>query len=234
VRLYAKVVSTILLVVFRLACSYFARTLVIGQELDAPIFPQLQPVQQFNARLLKAPQHRGQARFQAASYKPEHSAFASAPRQASRPGSVHKLAPALRQHLQQAYLRSPLSFEANTGQVAQPVRFLSRGSGYNLFLTPTEAVLTLQKPATQPRKSHPQGNRSVPMTKQAAPTVLRMQLLNANHSPQVTGEHELPGKSNYFIGNNPTQWHTNISQYGRVKYQQVYPGVDLVYYGNQR
>src|SRR5271157_3530994 len=64
-------------------------------------------------------------------------------------------------------------------------------------------------------------------------TVLRMRLVGANASAAVTGADELPGKSNYFIGNDPKKWRTNVANYAKVKYQSVYPGVDLVYYGNQ-
>jgi hypothetical protein len=60
-----------------------------------------------------------------------------------------------------------------------------------------------------------------------------MQLLGAKPAPQVIGVEKLPGKSNYFIGNNPKKWRTNVPTYARVKYANVYPGVDLVYYGNQ-
>src|SRR5262249_49447933 len=67
-----------------------------------------------------------------------------------------------------------------------------------------------------------------------APALLRLQLLGANPSPRFAGLEELPSKSNYFIGNDPKKWHTNITNYGKVKYEGVYPGVDMVYYGNQR
>jgi hypothetical protein len=60
-----------------------------------------------------------------------------------------------------------------------------------------------------------------------------MRLVGANASARVTGTEELPGKSNYFIGNDPRKWRTNVPNYAQVKYQNVYPGVDLVYYGNQ-
>jgi len=106
------------------------------------------------------------------------------------------------------YAKLPLSFEVNQGQTNAQVKFLSKGSGYSLFLTPTEAVLALRT------------------------TALHMQLLGANRQPQVTGLEPLPGKVNYFLGNDPKQWRTNIPTYAKVQYQQVYPGVDLVYYGN--
>ena len=64
--------------------------------------------------------------------------------------------------------------------------------------------------------------------------VVRMKLVGANPSPRVSGLEELPGKSNYFIGNDPSQWRTNVPHYAKVQYNDVYPGVDLVYYGNQR
>ena len=61
-----------------------------------------------------------------------------------------------------------------------------------------------------------------------------MQLIGANPRPEVLGLEELPGKSHYFIGNDPKKWHTNIPHYARVRYEEVYPGVDLVYYGTPR
>jgi hypothetical protein len=120
-----------------------------------------------------------------------------------------------------------LSFEANQGQTDPQVRFLSRGSGYALFLTPTEAVLTLQKLSTPP---------SAPAAPPLAVTgdVLTMRLVGANPNPAVAGLDRQEGTSNYLIGNNPNQWHTGIANFGRVEYTQVYPGIDLAYYGNQR
>jgi hypothetical protein len=126
-----------------------------------------------------------------------------------------------------AYGQLPLSFEANQGQTAAQVNFLARGPGYALFLTPGEAVLSLQKPAA----ANPGPGAAAP-----APEgdVLRMQLVGASATPQVAGLDQLPGTSNYFIGNDPSQWHTNVPNFARVAYQGLYPGVDLVYYGNQR
>jgi hypothetical protein len=61
-----------------------------------------------------------------------------------------------------------------------------------------------------------------------------MNLVGANPDAAVAGLDQLPGTSNYMIGNDPSQWHTNIANYGQVAYQGVYPGVNLVYYGNQQ
>jgi hypothetical protein len=120
-----------------------------------------------------------------------------------------------------------LSFEANQGQTASAVQFFSRGSGYALFLTPQEAVLSLSKPVTPTARG-----AAVQPAQQT--DVLRMQLVGANPSPQVAGVDQLPGTTNYFLGNNPAQWRTNVPTYGKVAYQDVYPGIDLVYYGNQQ
>lgn len=119
----------------------------------------------------------------------------------------------------------PLSFEPNQGQTDAKVQFLSRGQGYALFLTPGEAVLELQKP----------GGKKVDVAKALpAPSVLRMTLVGADAKAAVSGEQPLPGTSNYFIGNDSSKWKSAVPTYQRVAYSAVYPGVDLVYYGNQR
>ena len=122
------------------------------------------------------------------------------------------------------YGKLPLSFEANQGQADRQVKFLARGSGYGLFLTANEAVLSL-------RNERVGGNAHD--SNDPPSTVLRMKLEGTNANPQIAGLAELPGKSNYFIGNDPRQWRTEIPTYAKVKYEKVYPGVDLVYYGTQ-
>ncbi|MFQ5817081.1 MAG: hypothetical protein ACE5H2_03880 [Terriglobia bacterium] len=67
-----------------------------------------------------------------------------------------------------------------------------------------------------------------------APTVLRMKHLGANPAPEVSGLDPLPGKSHYFLGNDPTTWRTHIPHYARVRYKDVYPGIDLIFYGLPR
>ena len=121
------------------------------------------------------------------------------------------------------YAALPLSFEANRGQTDPSVNFLSRGQGYTLFLCGREAVLALRNPSSAAR-----GQKQT-----ASGEALRLQLLGANAHAVVTGSDELPGKSNYFIGNDPSKWRTNVPTYAKVRYESVYPGVDLVYYGAQ-
>src|SRR3989441_12722620 len=132
-----------------------------------------------------------------------------------------------------AYGKLPLSFEANDGQADPQVKFLSRGSGYTLFLTSTETVLTLTK-ADAYAKRRISGEATLSEPEKRAGTVLRMKLLGANPAPAVAGVGELPGKSNYFVGNDPKKWRAKVPTYAKVRYQDLYPGIDLVYYGNQR
>jgi len=134
---------------------------------------------------------------------------------------------AARLRVNTAYGKLPLSFEINRGQTSDQVKFLSRGAGYTLYLTATEAVLSLQ------RKSVTKVTPGEP-GKRGENHVLRMKLVGANPAPKIEGSEELAGKSNYFIRNNPKNWRTNVSNFARVHYRDVYPGVDVVYYGNQR
>jgi uncharacterized repeat protein (TIGR01451 family) len=145
--------------------------------------------------------------------------------------------------LQESYGRLPLSFEANQGQSEEQVRFLSRGPGYSLFLTANDAVLALRhldEGSSGGARGKREARRAGVADSELRPpnslptTVVRIHLLGANATPQVTGAEELPGQVNYFRGNDSSQWHTHVATYGQVKYAGVYPGVDLVYYGTQR
>jgi len=140
------------------------------------------------------------------------------------------------------YGKLPLTFEANQGQSDAQVKFLSRGGGYTLFLTSTEAVLLLQKASPSRSNSQHAGSKigepvSRNRNRQDDPNrsaVFRMKLVGANSAPQLTGVDESPGKANYFIGNDPKKWRTNVPTYAKVLYHAIYSGVDVAYYGNQR
>ncbi|HVE56757.1 MAG TPA: hypothetical protein VNB22_08010, partial [Pyrinomonadaceae bacterium] len=112
------------------------------------------------------------------------------------------------------YGKLPINFEPNSGQTDERVKFLARGHGYSLFLTDREAVLALKK------------------DKENQQAVVRMKIDGANLSPKVSGLGETASKTNYFIGNDPEKWQTGVSNYEKVKYESVYEGVDLVYYGS--
>ena len=131
--------------------------------------------------------------------------------------------------LAEQFARLPLSFEINKGQVDQRVKFLSHGPGYDLFLTSNEAVLKVRKARAVKIEAKDDADENV-----SEGTVLRLKLLGANATPQVEGQEELPGKINYFSGNDPAKWRRNIPTYRKVQFKEVYPGIDVVYYGNQR
>lgn len=134
--------------------------------------------------------------------------------------------------LAEKFGKLPLSFEANQGQIDQQVKFLSHGPGYDLFLTSTDAVLRVQKPrAFQADNSKQPAGESENVREG---TVLRLKMLGANATPQVEGQEELPGRVNYFIGNEPEKWRRNIRTYRKAYFKDIYPGIDVVYYGSQR
>ena len=133
--------------------------------------------------------------------------------------------------LQSGYGRLPLAFEPNRGQTARQVDFLARGSGYSLFLTPTEAVFSLKHPAAKPGAL---ARCKAQAAQEMAQSVLRMQLVGANPNARPNGMDALPGKANYFLGNDPKHWQTGIDLYRQAGYRNVYRGIDLRYYGNQR
>jgi Abnormal spindle-like microcephaly-assoc'd, ASPM-SPD-2-Hydin/Beta-propeller repeat len=141
----------------------------------------------------------------------------------------------------EAYGKLPLSFQENLGQTDPQVRFISSGSGYKLFLTAQEAVLKMQHSghALVSPRNRAADLKSLLKAREAAragqqTAVLRMRLRGTNPQTEITGLNKLPGKTDYFIGSDPKAWRTNVPSYGRVKYSEVYPGVDLIFYGNQR
>jgi len=118
----------------------------------------------------------------------------------------------------------PLLFEPNLGQVNSSqsdsaVKFLARGSGYSLFLDSEGATLALRTPAHAGSAARTES--------------VRMKLAGASPSARIAGTDLLPGKSNYFIGNDRSKWRSNIPQFARVSYEDVYPGINLVFYGKQ-
>jgi len=124
----------------------------------------------------------------------------------------------------------PLYFEANRGQVDPSVRYLARSGRYSLFLTDDAAVFSLiggefhkgPMPVGFPYKAGGDTN----LTESA----VRVRLVGANPHPQVEGLEPLPGRVNYLVGAEKN-WHRDIPTFGRVRFQNVYPGVDVVYYG---
>jgi hypothetical protein len=155
-------------------------------------------------------------------------------------GTVHapvmpaKSDAASRVQVSETYGKLPVHFEANQGQTDEQVKFLARGKSHTLFLTPSEAVVVLTK-REQTAKGRLRGAQLRPEEAgQVTSTVLRMTFVGANLEPRLVGRDELPGKANYFIGNDRAKWRTNVPTYAKVHYQDLYPGIDLIYYGNGR
>jgi uncharacterized protein (TIGR03437 family) len=140
--------------------------------------------------------------------------------------------PAAAQHRRvlEQYAQLPLYFEPNLGETSAPVQFLARTGGYTLFLTPGEAVMVLSRP--QSRGHQPLRRHEPPP--QAERAVVRMKIEGAAATAPVAGLERQPGISAYFLGNDPAKWQPEVPHYARVEYKQVYPGVDLVYYGDHR
>jgi hypothetical protein len=141
--------------------------------------------------------------------------------------------------------RRPLAFEPNVGQTDAEVKFLARGKGYQLFVTEMETVMVLHTPTAVESAERLEVRHSFAALLESgsssheifadgpASQVLRMRLIGADAAPSVCGDEKLPGKVNYFIGNDPACWRTNVPTFGRVRLADVYPGIDLVYYGNE-
>jgi hypothetical protein len=148
-----------------------------------------------------------------------------------------KVTPEEARKIAEQYGRIPMSFEPNQGQSASEVKFLSRGPGYDLYLTSQEAVLAMRR--TTLKNERAASGSLAAMNRPAAArsesvSVVRMKLDGAKQDAEVSGLAPLPGKVNYLIGNDPAKWHTDIRTFASVKYSDVYPGIDLVYYGNQK
>lgn len=137
----------------------------------------------------------------------------SSPQKNTRAYDVASPTKMSRRNGSEAYGKLPLSFEPNNGYMDKRIKFFSRGGKYRLFLTSAEVILALS------------GNRD---------ETLRTTFVGANSEAELEPLNELPGKSNYFVGNDPKQWRTNVTNYARVKQRSVYPGIDVVFYGNQR
>src|SRR5580693_1473823 len=132
--------------------------------------------------------------------------------------------PVSRDSINANYGKLPLTFEANHGQIDSRVKFVSRAAGYTAFLTSEGLVLSLRTVDHSIEKTLPR----VPPKHET----LQFKILGATKNPVAMGEVPQPGLVNYFIGNNPAKWQKHVPTYAQVRYKNVYPGIDLLYYGN--
>jgi hypothetical protein len=132
------------------------------------------------------------------------------------PGGDDKRDATVRSRARTAFLGLPLRFEPGTRPGIDSSTFFARGSGYALAVSRSGAAI-----AVSPRSI----DRAATIT---------MRLVGSSSRSVVTARHELPGVTNYFEGGDPKAWRTNIRGYSQVEYRDVYPGIDVVYYGNQQ
>src|SRR5262249_40532480 len=128
--------------------------------------------------------------------------------------ALHAADPPTQNPANKGYGKLPLSFEMNQGQFASQVRFASHGIGYNLTLAQSEAAFNVRSSESS--------------------FDLRMKFVGANSNAQVEGVDPLSVRSNYLIGDDQSKWQTGIVNYAKVRYREIYRGIDLVFYGNQR
>ncbi len=105
----------------------------------------------------------------------------------------------------------PLYFEA-----VSPAHFQAQGRDSQFSLSPGGARLVLRANAESPARA------------------VQMQFIGASPQAQIRGDDELSGRINYFCGNNPARWQTGLPTFSKVRVDGIYPGINLVYYGNQR
>lgn len=143
--------------------------------------------------------------------------------------------PAVVSSLKSAYGHLPMYFEPNDGQFDPKVRYVARGAGATLALTGTDVLMMISRG----QRSRVDGTRGLeaqlkaPERREMEQAVVRMKLAGAKQPAQWTALEKLPGISNYFIGNDPSKWRSNVLHYGRVEARGVYNGVDLVCHGSQ-
>jgi uncharacterized repeat protein (TIGR01451 family) len=129
-----------------------------------------------------------------------------------------------------------LSFEPNVGQTAPAVRFLARGPQGVLFLTTAAAVTLRRRSAAdggvQPADRDEPPTLGAPTTPPGETASMQLKLVGGNPTPRAEGMDKLRGQSNYFLGHDPARWRTGIGHYARVKYDEVYPGIDVIFYGS--
>jgi hypothetical protein len=165
--------------------------------------------------------------------------LATSPSAKSLPGNLDgAISSSVKERAFAEYSHLPIAFEANQGQADAGVKFLSRGFRSSLFFTGSETALYLHGEDTNDRRDGQplESGSSLGAPAQETSTksaLVRMRLLDASHTSEIEGIDTLAGNANYFIGSDPAKWHANVKTFGSMRQQHVYPGIDLVYYGNQ-
>jgi hypothetical protein len=130
------------------------------------------------------------------------------------------------------FSRLPLFFEENQGQLPCSAKFIARGTRYQFLISPASATVTLQRAAPIALAS-PMDRDRLKEPREVVTRSLQLEFLGARHEAPVSGEGQMPGTINYFLGSGPAQWHTSIPSFAAVDVEELYPGISLRYYGNE-
>ena len=129
------------------------------------------------------------------------------------------------------YGNLPIRFEPNVGQTSPQIAYSARAHGYFIAITEQEAILRLHR-GTGPGNGIKSAAHVAPSSASRQAAQLRLHPMYASPKPRLIAERQLTSVSNYFIGNDPSKWHSNVANYAAVRYEQLYPGIDWVIYGN--
>lgn len=143
--------------------------------------------------------------------------------------------PALRERsrVMENFGKLPLAFEPNHGQVSASANFIARGGGFEAFLDPMGATLAIGSPQMQTSAPGTHPSNAKPKPARTELSEIRMSLEGASHASRAQAEDRLPGVVNYYRGSDPSKWQREVPTYGRVRYAEVYRGIDLAYYGDR-
>src|SRR5712692_2775117 len=108
----------------------------------------------------------------------------------------------------------PVTFEPNLGQTDPRAKYIGHASHATLWLTPDGATMRLNLKSRR--------------------AVLKLRFEGASRAPEISAEEPAPAVSNYFMGNDPSRWHAGVPRFGKVRYRNVYPGIDVVFHGSPR
>ena len=169
----------------------------------------------------------------------------SNPASATAMSQLQSVTPAEHARINATYAALPLAFEANQGQVDPQVKYLARGNGYKLYLASSEAIFTVHKQGgdsevrrmTMDRTSAESKVKSMlrrraQQNSKGAVAAVHMHMLGANPEARLAAEDPQSAKVNYFIGRDPSKWHSDIPLFGQVSYRNLYPGIDLAFHGS--
>ena len=152
----------------------------------------------------------------------------------ARPDNPVEPEAAAKVRVENALGKIPMAFEKNEGQMSDKVKFRSHGKGYSMYFTQSESVIVYSKPVKNNAIKEPLTPTAKANFTPKESVVIRLKMLGANSSAKVFGEEKLPGTSNYFHGSDQTKWRSGIPNFKKIRYEKAYPGIDVVYYGNQQ